>query len=121
MWIWSARGGDRLIRACVTIVLHAAHLPGAGLSTHHSPPVFVRLLVDINSKDLMCPKIYFQIVYVHYQGAQRNEIYLDRIQYPNQYAAVKSGLESSVDNVVATVFNRRRQRYFLWNMRPTPL
>ena len=29
--------------------------------------------------------------------------YLDCIQYPNQYAAVKSGLESSVDNVVATV------------------
>ena len=70
MWIWSARGGDRLIRACVTVVLHAAHLPGAGLSTHHSPPVSVRLLVDINSKDLICPETYFQIVYLHYQGAQ---------------------------------------------------
>ena len=46
--------------------------------------------------------------------------YLDCIQYPNKYAAVKSGLESSVDKFVATVFNRRRQRYFLWNTRPTP-
>ena len=70
MWIWSARGGDRLIRACVTIVLHAAHLPGAGLSTHHLPPVSVRLLVDINSNDLMCPGKYFPIEYEYYQGAQ---------------------------------------------------
>ena len=29
--------------------------------------------------------------------------YVDCIQYPNQYAAVKSGLESSVDKFVATV------------------
>ena len=70
MWIWSARGGDRQIRACVASVLHAAHLPGARLLTHHSPPVSVRLLVDISSKDLICPEIHFRIVYVHYQGAQ---------------------------------------------------
>ena len=29
--------------------------------------------------------------------------YVDCIQYPNRYAAVKSGLESSVDKFVATV------------------
>ena len=120
MWIWSTRGGDRLIRACATNVLHAAHLPGAGLPTHHSPPVSVRLLVDINSKDLICPETYiFKLCMYIIKEPSKTE-YLDCNQHPNKYAAVKSGLESSVDKFVATVFNRRRQRYFLWNTRPTP-